>query len=595
MLGFLFAGIVHGLAMEQRCSQLNIPLENCMRRRNLDLLLSSANYPILRDKKCDRGECMTYLYKDECDVCDSQECFRMCQGKKSNDKEFLEFVRSIAERSRINSKYEILDNLRHGSGDVKTVTVMENPSERENVKAVTASQSELPSVVTVTQNEIKTVTVEPPSRHETKTSEKTRQEECVENCERKPHGRGRNPSKTANRRETTSEESDSVSPTVCTDRNECGSTKSRSDKTANKMGGRVQESAGGSKGGDVTVTRVVERTTTLERPLTLFREVTTTITKEKPIINYKVTTFTDTSTRVESMVITKTETRVFTVGGGGTQNYYQSTAGQRSYSDSPEPPGYGVNKTVGMPSNDLAGQIPAIEGRDVVTITRCDENAVSQAKTTGDSFHQGVVTITRCETGTPTQPKTVDNAMRQSIITVTRDYMDASSYVRTVTVDSHPHQSVVTVTKSPDSAVSMFENVVTTTILGPAISVVTVNAPTVSTITAQSVSLITTVITISPDMGVTMPAVSHTTARDSQEKTKTAFRAVSRGCEIQPDAKRPRTICRFQNVPKEFLRRGMLEGERNRTKKRRTVYRTVYSTEGSASECEKVVTTTVFV
>lgn len=562
---------VHGLTMEQRCTQLNIPMENCAHRRNLDLLLSSANYPVLRDRKCDKGGCMAYLYKDECDICDSQECFRMCQGKKGNDKEFLEFIRSIAERSRISAKYEILDSLRHGTGDVKTVTVMDSPPERENVKVVTVSQNEQPSVVTVTQNEIKTVTVEPSSKHETRGSEKTRQEACTDNCEWKSHGHSRRSGGARDRREIASDDSDSVLPTICVDRNGCDTTKPRFDKEASKKG--YEPRRGGSS--DVTVTRVVEKTTTLEKPLTLYREVTTTITKEKPIINYKVTTFTDTSTRVESVVVTKTETQMLTVGGGA--QYYQSVSGSGNQLTEPILPEYGVNKTVRIPSNDLIGQIQGMGG-SIVTVTRCDKDATAQSKAANYLPRRGIVTITKCDTDVPAQPKAVVSPTHQSTVTVTRG--DVPSYVK-----------VVTVTKSPDNAASNFENVITTTVLGPAISVITVNVPTVSTITTQPVSLITTVITISPDTGAILPTAPRATAKDP---TKTASRAVSKGCEILPHARKPRTICRFQNVPKEFLKR-VMGREKDRTKRRRTVYRTVYSTEGSGGECEKVVTTTVLV
>ncbi|KAM0687772.1 hypothetical protein COBT_000982 [Conglomerata obtusa] len=50
----------------------------------------------------------------------------------------------------------------------------------------------------------------------------------------------------------------------------------------------------------VTVTRILSETTTIEDPITLYREITTTITFDHPIINYKVTTVTDKS------IITKT-------------------------------------------------------------------------------------------------------------------------------------------------------------------------------------------------------------------------------------------------------------------------------------------------
>ncbi|KAM0678079.1 hypothetical protein BDAP_001335 [Binucleata daphniae] len=60
--------------------------------------------------------------------------------------------------------------------------------------------------------------------------------------------------------------------------------------------------------GVVTVTRFLYETTTIEKPLTLFREITTTITLDHPIINYKITTVTenDTITTTKSKIETLT-------------------------------------------------------------------------------------------------------------------------------------------------------------------------------------------------------------------------------------------------------------------------------------------------
>lgn len=491
---------------------------------------------------------MSYLYRDECDICDNQECFRTCQSKKNNDKELLGFLRSITERPKV--KYE-LDGLGYRGGDVRTV-IMDGPAERESIRIVTVSQSEVPSVVTITQNETKTVTVEP--KHESTTNERERQGER-KSFEKKPRGEGKNLHTKLRQQETSSDDSNFVPPAICIDRNEYESVGPGSKPAKTKKNE-------GYAGGDVTVTRVVEKTTTLEKPLTLYREVTTTITKEKPITNYKVTTFTDTSTRIESVVVTKTETRVLTADEGSGTSHYQSVASQRSTPSEQLFPDHGVDKTVRVSNDEMNGLMPPSWGGSTVTVTRCDRSMDGHTMT-----HSGTVTVARCEVDMQPHSKSVDS----------------TAHTVTVTKDASPMMTV-TVTKSPGSVTP--ENIITTTIMASAISVVTINVPMVSTITTSPVPLVTTV-TVSSDVSEGSPGTT--------TKSRIASKAVTKSCEIHPDAEKPRTICRFQNIPKELLKRGLTGRERGRTKKRRTVYRTVYSTEGSADDCERVVTVTKFV
>ncbi|KAI4292942.1 hypothetical protein PAPHI01_2216 [Pancytospora philotis] len=70
-----------------------------------------------------------------------------------------------------------------------------------------------------------------------------------------------------------------------------------------EVSSRTSAGHSSAAGSVTTLIRVLSKTVTEDRPITLFREYTTTTTVEKPIINYKITTVTDmattTITRVE--------------------------------------------------------------------------------------------------------------------------------------------------------------------------------------------------------------------------------------------------------------------------------------------------------
>ncbi|KAF7684249.1 hypothetical protein TCON_0547 [Astathelohania contejeani] len=55
----------------------------------------------------------------------------------------------------------------------------------------------------------------------------------------------------------------------------------------------------------ITVTRYIPKTTTVEVPVTLYREFTTTSIKDNPITNYKITTITETTTLTKSSTLTE--------------------------------------------------------------------------------------------------------------------------------------------------------------------------------------------------------------------------------------------------------------------------------------------------
>lgn len=87
-------------------------------------------------------------------------------------------------------------------------------------------------------------------------------------------------------------------------------------------------------------------------------------------------------------------------------------------------------------------------------------------------------------------------------------------------------------------------------------------------------------------------------------KTVSVSRAISKGCEVTKDGNqsKPKTICRFINVPKDLIKRSLEESLNkkqgiNRKNGRRTVIRTVYKTEEPKDMNdmkEEVVTTTVY-
>ncbi|KAM0680020.1 hypothetical protein GINT2_001707 [Glugoides intestinalis] len=116
--------------------------------------------------------------------------------------------------------------------------------------------------------------------------------------------------------------------------------------------------------------------------------------------------------------------------------------------------------------------------------------------------------------------------------------------------------------------------------------------PSRSTEIKPSISIITvTVDEQSRTIMDTPSSISILTVTASRPES--VSRAVAKGCEITAypaGTARLKTICRFSNVPKDFLQQNIVD----KRKRRRTVYRTLYKTERPDEDYEKTVTKTVY-
>ncbi|ELA42186.1 uncharacterized protein VICG_00829 [Vittaforma corneae ATCC 50505] len=543
MIGILFLIIGSGTMLEQGCLA---NAQNCGMLQQptypqsgiFNSMLSSASYPILKDRRCDQGRCMAYLFKDECDICDSKECMKQCTKKRRNEEDLIEFIKNYAESSKNNAKFDFINGDPNGYlKNIKTVTVVD--------KSYTGS-SEDPKIVTVTMNEVKTVTVDSTAsvsnEKDCKKKNKKTKEESSSSCEENKEASKKRKSGDDRKRKDRCEECRSDDKKRKDECEECiedkceecldNSTeintkhKRKKDKKKNppfilpSLYTQSSNLLSESLSKDVTVTRILEKIKTVEKPITLFRELTTTITKEKPIINYKVTTFTDVSTKMESVTVTATKTVAINSLPQNDIDEYSST-----------------QRTVLPPASDTS------------------------------------------------RSATNDNPLDGRILTVIKTVQATSSIE-----PSKASISIITVTATPETREA------------PAQSTTCLDIPTVlSTIT----------------IGSSIQTVS---------KSFSVSRAVAKGCEVTTDMQRAKhkTVCRFINVPKNFIRRkidpsgqmgtnmareGMPETgadknlgleqnaglQRNRKGKRRTVIRTFYKTEEPQEENESVVTTTVYV
>ncbi|ORD93967.1 hypothetical protein ECANGB1_1301 [Enterospora canceri] len=130
---------------------------------------------------------------------------------------------------------------------------------------------------------------------------------------------------------------------------------------------------------DVTVTRVQYSTVSIDRPITLYREMTTTVTRVRPITNYKVTTFTETVTesRKEDE---KTKTKTTT-----------SDEVPKTVTVSPT-----SSKTKPVESSTSYSSIPPVTVNETVTKTVTKTNP---GETTPQSTRPSAVRPSSCEPG----------------------------------------------------------------------------------------------------------------------------------------------------------------------------------------------------
>lgn len=154
------------------------------------------------------------------------------------------------------------------------------------------------------------------------------------------------------------------------------------------------------------------------------------------------------------------------------------------------------------------------------------------------------------------------------------------SLVDKVTVTAAPQVSIVTVYASQSSSA-----------VGPTISTVTVYSPnsippTFNSV-VQNVSVVTVTATVNQISSIATPG--NKTKKNCLD-SKCITKPIQKGCEITmgQQGSKPKTICRFTNVPSNFMKK------RNR---RRTVVKTVYEKGGeeAENEGEDSTTKTVFV
>lgn len=304
--------------LASRCQRYGISLSDCLNstylpRKEYDEYLQSFNMPIVRDASCSKGRCVAFVYRDpgRCVGCSGSECGSECGGGELRENPVLRreisniesrLRREIGlENSMVHSRenevqplVHVIHHREHGEGDgsgvgstaYKSLTVVETRTEtisecstvskKEDGKerSETARTSEQPKedVRTI----FKTVEIR---RTRDPFGGKTRQggtgggkQEKHEKQEQSMYG-------------DEEEGDESVSTTVRYPRS--------GEET---VPGASRDRAGGAEPEVVTVTRVVYKTVSVEKPVTLYREMTTTVKDEVPITNYKVTTVREVST-----------------------------------------------------------------------------------------------------------------------------------------------------------------------------------------------------------------------------------------------------------------------------------------------------------
>lgn len=461
-------------------------------------------------QKCSDEDCHKVMNKIKCENC-SSDCYKQCQLR--------------------GYKY----------GYVNQPILVPYPTPKPETATVTVIESqEKPPIVTVTHSEFKTVTVDPPIK-----------ESSVKTKKRKHK-----------KKKSKLDESESSDLTIVPKKlkkiklkipekfNEVDCNESKIEKISVNS---TTEPLVKLPGGDVTVTRVVEKTATIEKPFTLYREFTTTVTSEKPIINYKVTTMTSFQTTTETKVITVSQNY------RSTSNYHKENC-------------EGIDCI----------------SRPIVTINRCEYNNIYIPP-----VNEKVSTVFVCITPKitkhiNTQTKEIPLSIQPVTVTVERSIITTPPEVtKTVTVDKEISSDIfktVTVEKTTP-IISIQESIKTVTVekiqsstpeFIKTIIVEKTISPQISTTSSKSVSVITKIVTVNK---------SKSTSKKRKIKLST------KGCELTKVGVKFLTVCKLGNVPKSVS----TSVDTTTKKPKKTVFRTIYST-ASKEPCteDKVVTKTVF-
>lgn len=379
MIILAIIGCLHALQGEltARCQRYGISLNDCLNsvylpKREYDEYLQSFNLPIIRDASCNKGRCMAVVYKDtnRCANCKGGECGSGCSDPVLAKED--PFARLSNEYRREPEPRPSLVHVIHhkepsADGDEEPVRRTEAPSVSYKsitvIETRTETVSEQPSTSTRTEerNDVRTIeaTVPPETRRE--------EVRTVFRTIDIPQGsgsasRGARPWRTENQigwedkdREVRARQP--LKPRPDGKQNRIPTSVRRSEvKSTQPEPQEMDEGEESKETGDeeaaeepkiVTVTRVFYKTVSVEKPITLYREVTTTVKSEVPIINYKLTTIKEvsTATKTESSTTTETvmQTQYSVVVSTKTQ-YGQEASGSRGQSVPTGPQTISVSK-----------------------------------------------------------------------------------------------------------------------------------------------------------------------------------------------------------------------------------------------------------
>lgn len=197
----LLLAMAYAEGIYDRCRVYNITGNACTALQSYDqmnyqaLLTANGGYPILRDRNCENGKCLTRYFKNECELCDDDDCRRICMGKRSNTKELLEFLKEVIAakyKYAAPTQLEVLNGAHTLTTTITTTSVQSAAPQTitETLKPPTATETassqatarssaanasagctgpgcqpttnvaaSIPAVVTITTSETKTLTV----------------------------------------------------------------------------------------------------------------------------------------------------------------------------------------------------------------------------------------------------------------------------------------------------------------------------------------------------------------------------------------------------------------------------------------------------
>ncbi|KAM0672033.1 hypothetical protein OCOL_001092 [Ordospora colligata] len=306
-----------------RCQKYGISLNDCLNsvyipKKEYDDYLQSFNMPIIRDSSCNKEQCVAVVYKDinKCLNCKGDACAAECDGvlqKKHHnpDRSFpmVHVIHHNADRSTETDSTGNLDSNNQLHMSYKSVTVIETKTETvsekitttvvdENVTPQTIPISQVSNSLTTVQDDVKTIfkTLEMPIHSEHQNTSK--RERLAKNKSRN------NISASVKYPQTTDSASEEDNYNYNYNTPEQDENDLERDKEENDSEQDYNQNI-------ITVTRVFYKTVSVEKPITLYREVTTTVKNEIPVINYKLTTVKEitTETKTESSIKTETVTQ----------------------------------------------------------------------------------------------------------------------------------------------------------------------------------------------------------------------------------------------------------------------------------------------